>query len=176
MRDILEALQEEAEGVTGRSHASSSHDNTRIPGDLTSRPHPVYLPRLQLSPLLSMEQKLLQGLDGGYHGEGSREIFMYQGWQLKSLAMSRTGGARGGAPSLDATGRASLETNEPVSEASHLLDACKDYIRDLAKHPTVTRLINSGRIVLKESSTLSVGSRLDHLFSCLILATFSQFS
>lgn len=152
MRDILQALEVVHENYMAFSRSSTDNSRRRTAGP-SRFDDPLHIGRLRLSPLLSMEPKLVEGIGAGYHtdNEGSREVFVRQGWQTQSLATWRTATR---SPSLDGMGRASLERDEPVSETSHLLDVCKDYIRDLSGHPSVTKLIKSGKIVLKESSTL----------------------
>jgi hypothetical protein len=147
VRDILRVLTAAREDVAKKSPHFAA---------LSRGSDPLHLARLRLSPLLSMESKLVQAVDAGYHtdNDGSREIFVHQGWQRKHLATPRTG-TPGGTHSLDETRRESLE-EETLSETSHLLDVCKDYIRELSGHPDVIRLIESGKIILKESSSLSV--------------------
>ncbi|KAF9515823.1 hypothetical protein BS47DRAFT_721362 [Hydnum rufescens UP504] len=143
VRDILRVLEDVAKKSPHFAGPSQRSD-------------PLHLARLRLGPLLSMESKLVQAVDAGYHtdNDGSREIFVHQGWQRKHLATPRTE-TPGGARSLDETHRESLE-DETLSETSHLLDVCKDYIRELSGHPDVIRLTESGKIMLKESSSLSV--------------------
>jgi len=110
--------------------------------------------RYRLSPLMSIESTLAERLGGGFHIDsqtGSQEMFVRRGWQ--TITPSGSGAEprarrKRGIPE----GRPSLEVDEQMYEASRLIEACRDDILLLWRHPTVQRLMRRGRIIVKESS------------------------
>src|SRR5260370_10567109 len=144
------------------SRLSASPSPTSRGGGSTSNTHVDLLTlRYRLSPLMSIESSLAERLGGGFHIDsqtGSREMFVRRGWQ--NIQPSTTSSSFSGSGSKARRkrgipeGRPSLEIDEEMYEASRLIEACKDDILLLWRHPTVQKLMRRGRIPVKESSDL----------------------
>jgi hypothetical protein len=123
--------------------------------------------RQRLSPLVAADAQLAERLADGVvvSGSGKGNVFVRTGWQARSIENGLGLKRPRTTQSIDmksANDKPTVKGDTLAEEVGKMLEASKQDIHDLWKHPTVRTLISKRKLRLDEWEELCVVSSLGH--------------